>query len=93
MRSAEGATDGIGWPSARQSAAAWSSNEGALWLLGGLGVDSEDGGVGALSDLWVFVPSSGHWGWQGAHPVTHTLPRGRTHSRMVYRKNSCQYTQ
>jgi N-acetylneuraminic acid mutarotase len=42
-------------PSARQAAAPWVDAAGNLWLLGGLGVDS-NGNPGDLNDLWKYTP-------------------------------------
>jgi hypothetical protein len=42
-------------PSGRQAAAPWVDAAGNLWLLGGLGVDS-NGNPGDLNDLWKYTP-------------------------------------
>ena len=42
-------------PGARQAAAPWVDSSGNLWLLGGLGVDSNDNS-GDLDDLWKYTP-------------------------------------
>jgi len=44
-------------PSARQSAASWTSPQGMLWMFGGVGADSA-GTTGALNDLWMYNPMS-----------------------------------
>ncbi|MDR3481720.1 MAG: kelch repeat-containing protein [Burkholderiaceae bacterium] len=49
-------------PSARQSAASWTSLDGKLWMLGGAGYDSA-GTSGQLNDLWMFDPTAGQWTW------------------------------
>ena len=48
-------------PSARQYPVTWVDKAGNLWLFGGRGVDSSDGGLGELNDLWEF--SKGEWTW------------------------------
>ena len=47
-------------PSSRTASVGWIDSSGALWLLGGYGLDSS-GNVGELNDLWKF--SSGEWTW------------------------------
>jgi N-acetylneuraminic acid mutarotase len=42
-------------PGGRQAAAPWIDSGGNLWLLGGLGVDSNDNS-GYLNDLWRYTP-------------------------------------
>jgi hypothetical protein len=42
-------------PSGRQASAPWVDAAGNLWLLGGLGVDS-NGNPGDLNDLWKYTP-------------------------------------
>ena len=43
-------------------AMAWTDGAGALWLFGGLGIDSTGNG-GNLNDLWKFDPTSDLWTW------------------------------
>jgi N-acetylneuraminic acid mutarotase len=59
-------------PGSRTGSATWTDAEGNMWLLGGGGFDSE-GNVGALNDLWEFVPSTRMWAWMGG---TNTAPNG-----------------
>ena len=47
-------------PGARNLAMAWTDGAGALWLFGGLGIDSTGNG-GNLNDLWKFDPTSDLW--------------------------------
>jgi N-acetylneuraminic acid mutarotase len=49
-------------PGARYGAAHWMDKTGALWVLGGDGVDST-GAVGLLNDLWKYTPATGQWTW------------------------------
>jgi N-acetylneuraminic acid mutarotase len=49
-------------PGARYSARSWIDSSGNLWLFGGVGYDST-GGVGSLSDLWRYSPSTHEWTW------------------------------
>ena len=51
-------------PGSRTDPATWTDSQGNLWLLGGAGFDST-GNVGALNDLWEFVPSTRMWAWMG----------------------------
>ncbi len=58
-------------PGAREAASSWSDSAGNLWLFGGLGYGS--GGLGDLSDLWQYSPSTGEWTWiSGANTVNAT---------------------
>ena len=49
-------------PGARYSARSWIDSSGNLWLFGGVGYDST-GGLGSLSDLWRYSPSTNEWTW------------------------------
>jgi N-acetylneuraminic acid mutarotase len=49
-------------PGARQGASSWIDSSGNLWLFGGGGYDAA-GGIGDLSDLWRFSPSTRLWTW------------------------------
>jgi N-acetylneuraminic acid mutarotase len=57
-------------PGSRLYPAAWTDNNGNLWLFGGQGFDA-NGDQGALNDLWKFDPSSNEWTWMGG---SSTLP-------------------
>jgi len=50
-------------PTAREFPSTWISQDGSLWLFGGLGIspDPEYGGVGNLNDLWKFDSKSNQW--------------------------------
>jgi N-acetylneuraminic acid mutarotase len=61
-------------PGARDSASAWMDANGALWLFGGLGFDSNASNTtpDALNDLWRFDPglgTNGEWTWVGGNDV------------------------
>jgi hypothetical protein len=47
-------------PGARQYTTGWVDHSGAMWLIGGTGVDST-GALGFLNDFWKF--SAGQWTW------------------------------
>ena len=49
-------------PGARAMASAWADGSGRFWLFGGQGIDSK-GSPGALSELWMYDPSTGTWTW------------------------------
>jgi N-acetylneuraminic acid mutarotase len=49
-------------PGGRYAAAAWSAQNGFLWLLGGDGLDSA-GDRGDLNDLWKYDPATNQWAW------------------------------
>jgi N-acetylneuraminic acid mutarotase len=49
-------------PGARYGASSWIDSSGNLWLFGGYGFDV-NGGLGALNDLWKFIPTSNQWLW------------------------------
>lgn len=51
-------------PGSRQGASSWIDTSGNLWLLGGVGYAATSG-VGNLSDLWQFNPSTRLWTWMG----------------------------
>jgi N-acetylneuraminic acid mutarotase len=56
-------------PGARRFAASWTDPSGALWLFGGLGLDSA-GSSHRLNDLWKYDPASGNWTWmKGASTI------------------------
>ncbi len=48
-------------PGARSAAACWRDDQGRFLMFGGRGLGTSGSSVGALSDLWAFDPSSGHW--------------------------------
>jgi hypothetical protein len=54
-----------GW---RYQSAAWSDQEGNLWLFGGTGADAE-GNEGSLNDLWEFNILTNAWTWMGGSSV------------------------
>ena len=47
-------------PGARYASNAWIDSSGNLSLFGGYGYDSA-GGLGALNDLWQYIPSTREW--------------------------------
>jgi len=51
-------------PGARYDAVSWADGSGNLWLLGGLGYDS-NGTYDRLNDLWEYSIASGEWTWVG----------------------------
>jgi N-acetylneuraminic acid mutarotase len=51
-------------PGARWGGVSWIDKNGALWLFGGDGFDS-DGMSDLLNDLWKFDPVTRHWTWMG----------------------------
>jgi hypothetical protein len=58
-----GATAGT-VPGSRWGAAAWTDQDGTLWLFGGWGLDSTGtNGNGALNDLWAFDTTTKTWTW------------------------------
>src|SRR6267378_1954381 len=57
-------------PGARNDATAWTDAAGNLWLFGGWGYGStEGGGLEWLNDLWKF--SAGQWTWVGGSNLVH----------------------
>jgi len=52
------------FPGSRNNGAAWTGNDGSLWLFGGYGrgVPLQ---AGPLNDLWRYVPSTNQWAWMG----------------------------
>jgi hypothetical protein len=48
-------------PGSRAGSAAWTDNEGYLWLWGGNGVGESS--LGLLNDLWKYNTSTGNWTW------------------------------
>jgi len=55
-----GMPDPANTPAGRQSPATWTDANGALWLFGGYGYDS-NGNLLPMNDLWKF--SAGEWTW------------------------------
>lgn len=51
-------------PGSRTGAVGWTDADGNLWLFGGKGLDGT-GNVGALNDLWEYIPSTHEWTWMG----------------------------
>lgn len=49
-------------PGGRSLACGWKTNNGNLWLFGGLGL-AASGSQDALGDLWVYDVISNHWTW------------------------------
>jgi hypothetical protein len=49
-------------PGARFTSIAWMDRSGAMWVLGGIGLDIT-GGSGGLNDLWRFNPGTSQWTW------------------------------
>lgn len=47
-------------PSSRGGSAFWMDNSGNFWLFGGFGFP-ESGGLGELSDMWMFNPTTNQW--------------------------------
>jgi len=50
-------------PGGRAFGVSWVDASGNFWLMGGRGYDSQ-AALGALNDLWKYVPGSG-WIWEG----------------------------
>jgi hypothetical protein len=75
-------------PGSRRDQALWAEdNPLRVWLFGGTGSASETapalGGIGYLSDLWLYSVSAGEWTWMGGsdqaqHAGTPTSPSGRS---------------
>lgn len=57
-----GVADLANTPGGRYGATSWVDDQGAFWLFGGNGIDS-DGGIGWLNDLWRFDPATRCWTW------------------------------
>lgn len=57
-----GVADPANIPGGRDQALGWVDGDGALWLFGGLGLDTADTN-GRLNDLWRY--SAGGWTWIG----------------------------
>lgn len=57
-----GTPSAVYMPGGRSGAAAWSSSDGTLWLLGGQGYDV-NGLYGYERDLWQYSPSNRTWTW------------------------------
>src|SRR6185437_959945 len=51
-------------PGRRSGAAAWTDQNGNLWLFGGTGYDAA-GKLGDLNDVWEYSPSIREWTWMG----------------------------
>ncbi len=51
-------------PGSREFGATWTSPDGALWMYGGYGFDS-NGDYGVLGDLWWYDPINYNWVWIG----------------------------
>jgi len=51
-------------PGCRFGAAAWTDNNGDLWLFGGFGTDTSNG-QGTLNDLWKYSISQNEWAFMG----------------------------
>jgi hypothetical protein len=78
-------TQGVGAatnvPGARWSSAAWTDQNGNLWLFGGQGYDST--GNGSLSDLWAYA--GGQWIWvKGPASVSQGGSYGLTPGPTIY---------
>ena len=56
-----GVSDALNYPGARVGAAYATGGNGNLYMYGGFGVASD--GVGALSDLWQYNPTTEEWTW------------------------------
>lgn len=52
-------------PGARAGASAWADVFGSLWLFGGAGEDSTEGGGGGLNDMWKYNIATNMWTWMG----------------------------
>jgi N-acetylneuraminic acid mutarotase len=58
----QGTASAANMPGSRESATAWTAQDGSLWLFGGIGADSATV-LGLLNDLWKFDPSTNEWTW------------------------------
>ena len=74
------------YPGGRSFGAAWTDRQGNFWMFGGDGADAQ-GELGALNDLWKFVPSTLQWAWMsgsstggsnGSYGQLHTPASGNT---------------
>lgn len=52
-------------PPGGEPAAAWTDQQGNLWLFGGASFDLTGQARGTVNDLWAFNPSSRQWAWMG----------------------------
>jgi hypothetical protein len=59
-------------PGARSRAVSWTDNAGNLWLFGGNGFDSGNGGN--LNDLWKYSPSTNMWTWVSGSQTANAAP-------------------
>ena len=69
-----GVSDPSSTPGARISVFCWRDDRGNLWLFGGRGRD-RTGTLGALSDLWVYIPTTGAWTWVAGDDVVDQVGR------------------
>lgn len=66
-----GIPNALNQPGAREEAATWVDNSGALWMFGGRGYTALSNGL--LSDLWKFDPVSRIWTWVSGSDVINQL--------------------
>ena len=57
----QGTAAPINTPGARYGSVSWKDNDGNMWLFGGYGYASNNGGY--LNDLWKLTISTGNWAW------------------------------
>jgi N-acetylneuraminic acid mutarotase len=60
-------------PGSRWLGAAWTSNDGHLWLFGGGGFDSQ-GNSGYLNELWQYDPARNQWAWMAGQSIMQCAP-------------------
>jgi len=90
------------WPSARDNAAmAYVPSMNALFLFGGNGLGTNNGGGGRLNDLWLYNLTLGQWAFvsgsyntysSGSYSTLYSyspsnMPAARAYPRMVYAEN------
>jgi len=69
---ARGIPDPTTAPGARISSFCWQDARGDFWLFGGRGRDRA-GTLGALSDLWAYMPATGEWTWVAGNDLANQL--------------------
>jgi len=55
------------YPGGRGWGAEWTDSQGNFWMFGGWGMGAQGSGLGALNDLWKFVPSTQQWAWMSGN--------------------------
>ncbi|KAL2913876.1 hypothetical protein HK105_206610 [Polyrhizophydium stewartii] len=93
----KGVLDQTNWPSARLWSAMTTDAAGALWVYGGYGSGISTPSwntVGALGDLWTYVPSKGKWAWVSGPPDTQSQdegPQGQLGVPSLWSRPSARY--